>query len=614
MEQKTNAVALSSSVSSSLTTAKKTRKRPTETNYKKNNRALKNNHSSGKLVRQKSVPFLKGKLKIIPLGGVEEVGRNMTVFEYENDILIIDMGLQFPEEDMPGIDYIIPDVSYLKSKAKNIRGIIITHAHYDHIGAIPHLAPVLGNPPIYATPLTAAIIKKRQEDYPQASPLNLVTINKTDQIQLGQFWVEFFHVNHNIPDGVGVVIHTPVGNIFHSGDFKFDFSPIADKPADIGRIARLASQGALLLMSDSTDAEKPGHSLSESKIQSNLEEIFKHEKGRIIAATFSSLISRIQELISIAEKYNRKVAVDGYSMKTNVEIARQLGYIKANPRTFIKIDQVNNYPDKNILVLCTGAQGEGRAVLMRIINNEHRFLKIKPNDTIIFSSSVVPGNERSVQNLKDSIYKRGAKVIHYKMMDIHAGGHAQVEDLKMMINIIKPKFFMPIHGNYYMLKLHAEIAEEVGIPSKNIVVPTNGQVIEVTSQQIKSLPIKVPTDYIMVDGLGVGDVGQIVLRDRQVMSKDGMFTIIIVVDRKTGKFIQDPDIISRGFIYMKESKELLEEARKKVKKVVQEKIKESKENPLNWVYIRNNLRDVIGDFLYQKTQRRPMILPVVIEI
>ncbi len=555
--------------------------------------------------------FSKGKLKIIPLGGVEEIGRNMTIFEYENDIVIIDMGLQFPEEDMPGIDYVIPDSTYLNDKAKNIRGVIITHGHFDHIGGIPHLAPKLGNPQFYATPLTSAIIKKRQEDYTDSPPLNINVVDKKDKVQLGKFSVEFFHVNHNIPGGVGVVLRTPVGNIFYTGDFKFDFAPIADEPADIGRIASLANDGALILMSDSTGADSPGHSMSESQIQNNLEEIFKKEEGRIIAATFSSLISRIQEIITIAEKHNRKVAIDGYSMKTNVEIARKLGHIKTKRNTIIPINKANNFPDKNIVVLCTGAQGEGRAVLMRIINNEHRFIKIKPKDTVVFSSSVVPGNERTVQSLKDSIYKRGAKVIHYKMMDVHAGGHAQVEDLKMMINLVKPKFFIPIHGNYYMLKLHTEIAQKLGMPEKNTVIPGNGKIIEATANSLKLTTTKVPTNYVMVDGLGVGDIGQIVLRDRQVMSKDGMFTVIIAIESKTGNIIQEPDIISRGFIYMKESRELVEEARKKIKDVVKQK---TKEKPINWTYVRNNLRDILGDFLYQKTQRRPMILPVIIEV
>ncbi len=551
-------------------------------------------------------------LRIIPLGGFQEVGRNMTVFEYGQDVIIIDMGLQFPEEDMPGIDYIIPNVKYLEGKEKNIRGIIITHGHYDHIGAIPHLAPKLGNPPIFSTPLTLGIIKKRQEDYPNGCHLNLQTINKDSKIKLGAFNIEFFHVNHNIPDGIGVVINTPSGSIVYTGDFKFDHSPIGDEPADIGRIAEIGQKGVLALMSDSTDAETPGYSISEQTILESLDIIFERTEGRIIVATFSSLMSRIQQIITLAEKYNRKVALDGYSMKTNVEIARELGYIKVKKGTFINVSQINHYPPRGSVILCTGAQGEGSAVLMRIANHEHRFVKIQKNDTVIFSSSVVPGNERTVQGLKDTIYRQGAKVLHYKMMDVHAGGHAPQEDLKMMINLTKPQFFIPMHGSYYMLKLHAELAEKRGIPEKNIAVAENGQVIELTSKSIKATREKVPTNYVMVDGLGVGDVGNVVLRDRQMMAKDGMFTIIFAIDSKTGRMIGDVDIISRGFIYMKEATVLLDDVKKKVKEIVA-KSTGTPTRP-NWAYIRDNVRNSIGEFLYHKTQRRPMVLPVVIEV
>lgn len=550
-------------------------------------------------------------LKIIPLGGLEEVGRNMTVFEYGDDIIVIDMGLQFPEEDMPGIDYIIPNVSYLEERSKNIRGVIITHGHYDHIGAIPHIMPKIGNPPIYTAQLTAQIIKKRQEDYPNGFNLNINTVKKTDRLKLGCFEVEFFHINHNIPDSMGVALHTPVGTIIYTGDFKFDHSPVGDKPADIAHIAQLGAKGVLLLMSDSTDAGVPGYSISEKTIQDTLEDIFKKAEGRIIAATFSSLISRIQELIYLAEKYHRKVIIDGYSMKTNVEIAQNLGYLEAKKDTLIKLEKINDFPDDKILVLCTGAQGEGRAVLMRIVNKEHRYIRIKEKDTVIFSSSVIPGNERTVQHVKDTLSRHGAKIIHYQMMDVHAGGHAQAEDLKMMINLVKPKFFIPIHGNYYMLKLHAELAQIVGIPEKNIIIPSNGQVVKLNSKNIYLTDELAPTNYVMVDGLGIGDVGQVVLRDRQMMSKDGMFTIIVIIDSKTGKIIQEPDIISRGFIYMKESGELLGQTKRKVKQIIAQK---TKEPPINWTYVRTTLRDSIGQFLYSKTQRRPMILPVLIEV
>lgn len=551
-------------------------------------------------------------VRIIPLGGLEEVGRNMTVFEYDGDIIIVDMGLQFPEEDMPGIDYIIPDISYLKGKEKNIRGVIITHGHYDHIGAIPHLIGRLGNPPIFATALTAGIIKKREEDYPNHLRLNLNIIKRTDQINLGKFHVEFFHVNHNIPDGIGLAIFSPAGLIIYTGDFKFDFSPINDSPADIGRIAELGRRGVSLLMSDSTDAETPGHSVSEQTIMETLGHIFEKASGRIIAVTFSSLLSRMQQIITLAERYDRKVAVEGYSLKTNIEIAKRLNYMKIKKGTIIKTTDINKYPDNRVVVIGTGAQGESNAMLMRIANREHRVVSIRKGDTIIFSSSVVPGNERTVQGLKDTLCRQGANIIHYKMMDVHAGGHAYREDLKMIINLTRPTYFIPIHGNYYMRKIHAELAEAAGVPGANIILPDNGSVVELTPRTMRLAKEKVPVSYVMVDGLGVGDVGQVVLRDRQVMAKDGVFTVILIIDSKTKKLLGEPDIISRGFIYMKESQELVNEIRNKLKEIVA--TKSSAEGPINWAYVRNNIRDIMGEFLYVKTQRRPLILPVVIEV
>ncbi|MDP3057470.1 MAG: ribonuclease J [bacterium] len=551
-------------------------------------------------------------VRIIPLGGLEEVGRNMTAFEYGNDIIIIDMGLQFPEEDMPGIDYIIPDISYFKGKEKNIRGVIITHGHYDHIGAIPHLIRPLGNPPIFATPLTIGIIKKREDDYPDHVKLNLHTVTRNDKLDLGRFHIEFFHINHNIPDGIGIAIFTPVGLIMYTGDFKFDFSPVNDAPADIGRIAELGKRGVSLLMSDSTDAETPGHSVSEQTIMETLGRVFEKAQGRIIAVTFSSLISRIQHIITLAEQHGRKVALDGYSLKTNLEIAKQLSYVHVKKGTLIKIQDVNKYPNGQVVVIGTGAQGESNAMLMRIANHEHRSVNIQKGDTIIFSSSVVPGNERTVQGLKDTLCRQGAKIIHYKMMDVHAGGHAYREDLKMMMNLTHPNFFIPIHGNYYMRKVHSELAESTGIDPQNIIIPDNGSVVELTQKSIHLTKEKVPTDYIMVDGLGVGDVGEIVLRDRQAMAKDGIFTIIIIVDSKTKKIVGEPDIISRGFIYMKESTDLLNETKKKVRDIIT--IKTQGEGSINWAYVRNNLRDIIGEFLYTKTQRRPLVLPMIIEV
>jgi ribonuclease J len=570
-----------------------------------------NNHFMKKTIKSASGGKTQS-LRIIPLGGLEEVGRNMTVLEYGDDIMVIDLGLQFPEEDMPGIDYIIPNTAYLKDKKDKIRGVVITHGHYDHIGAIPHSIGRLGNPPIYTASLTRGMILKRQEDFPNAPKLDIQEVKITDKINLGCFKVEFFHINHNIPDSMGIVVETPVGRIIHTGDFKFDHSPINEAPADLARITQLGQQGVLMLMSDSTDAETPGHSLSENEIQKTLEEIFKGIEGRIIVATFASLLTRVQEIIWLAEKFGRQVAVDGYSMKANVAIAKELGYLKTKKYTLISPKQANALPDNKVLILCTGAQGEGNAVLMRLATGEHRSLEIHPKDTVIFSSSVVPGNERSVQNLRDALYHKGAKVIHYEMMDVHAGGHAPSEDLKMMLNLVKPKFFMPIEGNYYMLKLHGELAESVGIPAKNIMIAGNGDVILLDQKSIQLSKEKVPANYVMVDGLGVGDVGEIVLRDRQAMAKDGMFVIIAVVDSKTGRVHGEPDIISRGFVYLRESKELLDQTREKVKEIVRQSA--SSEHTVNWTYIKDNIRDKVGQFLYTKTQRRPMVLPVVIEI
>lgn len=551
-------------------------------------------------------------LRIIPLGGLEEVGRNMMALEYKDDIIIVDMGLQFADEDMPGIDYIIPNTAYLKEKKEKIQGIIITHAHYDHIGAIPHSMARLGNPTIYTAPLTKNIIKKRQEDFPNTPKLNIEEINRKSQIKLGSFKIEFFHINHNIPDNLGLVINTPVGNVVHTSDFKFDHTPIADEPVDISRLNQISKEGVLLLMSDSTNAEKPGNSISEKDIQDNLEQIFKISSGRIVVGTFSSLISRIQEIINLAEKYNRKVAVDGYSMRTNLEIAKQMGYVKSEKGTIIKPEQIKKYPDNQVVLLCTGAQGESNAVLMRIANQEYKHLQVKRDDAVVFSSSIVPGSERAVQGLKDTFAQQGAELYHYQMMDIHAGGHAQKEDLKMMINLMKPKFFMPIHGNYYMLNLHSKIAEDADIPSKNIVIGSNGQVILLNKDSIELTEEKVAANYVIVDGLGVGDVGEIVLRDRQALAQDGIFVIITAINRKTGKVYGDPDIISRGFVYLRTSKELLDQTRQKVKKIISDSA--SSENKVNLSHVKEDIKEKIGQYLYNKTQRQPMVLPVIIKI
>jgi len=551
-------------------------------------------------------------LKIIPLGGLGEVGRNMMLLEYGRNILIIDLGFRLPEENMLGVDYIIPNISYLKNRSKDILGIIFTHGHYDHIGAVPYLVEKLGNPEMFASLLTQGIILKRQEDFPNQSKLEINEIRDGSRIRVGPFKIEFFRINHNIPDNLGLFIETPIGNILHTSDFKFDPTPINDLPTNFQKIKNFGKRRILLLMSDSTGAEEEGHSLSEKDILKNLEGIFKEARGRIIAATFASLINRIQQIISLSEKFGRKVILEGYSMKTNVEIAKILGYIRVKKGTIINVKDIDKYSDSRITILCTGAQGEGSAVLMRIANREHKFLHFKKGDTVILSSSVIPGNERTVQALKDEILRQGAIVFHYQMMDIHAGGHAQKEELKEMIKIMNPKFFLPVHGQYSMLVSHANLAQKMGLPEKNIVVAENGQIINISREKIFIERAEVPSNYVMVDGLGIGDVGEVVLRDRQMLAKDGMFVIVALIDRQTGKVRGSPDIISRGFVYLRESKELLRETRKRVVGIIHKTTGSG--GAVNWVYVKDEIRNKIGEFLFSKTQRRPIILPVVIEV
>lgn len=556
------------------------------------------------------------KLRVMCLGGLEEVGRNMTVMEYNDDIIIIDMGLQFPEEDMHGIDYIIPNIAYLENKLDKIRGIIITHGHMDHIGGIPHLIGKLGNPPIFTGKLTAGLLRKRCEEYRDCPKLNIAEIDDSSGIQLGKsFRADFLRVNHSIPDTFAVVITTDLGIIVHTGDFKIDYSPVNDKPADLNRIAQIGGRGVLLLMSDSTDSTHPGYQISESSIGDEIGKLFEKIDGRIIIGTFASQLSRVQKIFDLAQRYGRRIYLKGRSMNDNVEIAHQIGYLKFNPRILIRDADLSHLPDDKIIILGTGAQAESNAFLMRVVNGEDRSVHLKQNDTVIFSSSVIPGNERTIQNLKDMIVRQGAKVIHYEMMDVHAGGHAKQEDLKLMMRLLKPRFFMPIEGNHYMLRAHAELAEQVGIPKENIFIADNGQIVEIgkagNAVYSKLTNEKVITDYVMVDGLGVGDVSNIVLRDRRVMAEDGMIVVIATIDSKTGEPIGNPDIISRGFVYMKENKELIESTRMKVKKIVKD---HDPRTPADDDYIKNKIRSDVGQYLFSKTKRRPMVLPVVIKV
>lgn len=553
----------------------------------------------------------RSKLRVSIIGGAEEVGRNMTMVEYGKDVILIDCGLMFPEEDQPGVDYIIPNVSFLKGRESDLKAILITHGHYDHIGGIPHLSPTLHHPPIYGTKLTNGIIMKRQEDFPEKGKIDLREIDPDKDLQLGVFRVEFFRVNHNIPDCVGIVVHTPEGTLVHTGDFKFDLEPIIDEVADFAKLANYGEQGVLALLSDSTNAPAPGHQMSESKIGETLDDIFRTASGRVIVGTFASLLNRLQQVIWVSEKYGRKVVVEGFSMKSNIEIAQQLGFFKMDSKTIISSKEATRLPDDKLTIMSTGAQGESNAALMRMANREHRFFKIQKGDTIIFSSSVIPGNERTVQRLKDTLLKEGAHVIHYEMMDVHAGGHAKAEDLKLLYRLLNPKYIIPVEGNRFLLEANKNVALELGWSPERAIVTTNGEVMEFSGGEMKILKDKIVTDYVMVDGLGVGDVQEVVLRDRQLMSEDGMFVVIVTVKKQTGELVGSPDIISRGFVYMKDAKHLIDDARERIKKVAAKHNPDHEADPM---WLKNKLRDDIGQFLFQKTQRRPMILPVVIEV
>ncbi|MDP2934291.1 MAG: ribonuclease J [bacterium] len=569
---------------------------------------LKHRPARQKKTRQQSI------LRIIPLGGMEEVGRNMTVFEYGDDIVILDMGIQFPEEDMPGIDFIIPNVSYLRGKEKNIRGVIFSHGHLDHIGAAPLLLKKLGYPTIIGRDLTIALIEKRMEEYAKESVKHLRIIKVksiNDRFNLGKFRIGFFNVEHSIMDAIGVIINTPNGTVIHPGDWTMGKNPINQQAITYNHLSSLPTPKILMLESlGSLDTTQ--EPVSEKDMYTNLEKLIREATGKVIIGTFSSQITRIGHIIEYAKKIGKKVAPDGYGMKMNIEIAQKLKYIKTDKEVLIPVEDIHKYPENKIIIICTGAQGEGNAVLSRIITGNHKFIRIKKNDTIIFSSSVIPGNERTIQRLKDGLYRKCDNVIHNDIMDVHISGHSNAASIKEIIKQIRPDFFLPVYANHYFLKEAAKLAIQTGISKDKIFVLDNGSIIEFQNRTARVLNKKVDTSYVFVDGLGIGDIGHIVLRDRQTMAEDGMFVIITTIDRRTGKVKNNPDIISRGFIYMKESRELLTEARKKVKEIVGHTTTAGA--PIDWAYVKDNLRDKMGQFLYSKTRRRPMILPVIIEV
>lgn len=557
-------------------------------------------------------PMRADALRIIPIGGCEEVGRNMTIFEYGNDIVILDMGVQFPEEDMPGIDYVIPNAKYLIGKESHIRGVIFSHGHLDHIGAAPILLEKLGNPPVIAMPLTLAMIKHRQEDYKKGSAEKLKTItikSIKDSIALGAFTAKFFQVEHSIMDSMGTILETPVGTVLHPGDWTMerDVDGVTHLRYDHLKHVKRPS----ILMLESLGSLREGRHATHEELYKNLHEILSKAPGRVIIATFSSQVERVKWVIEAAAGIGKYVALDGYSMKMNIEIAKELGYIKIPRGTLIDVQDVDRYPEQRVVVVCTGAQGEENAVLNRIASGDHRFIKLRKHDTVIFSSSVIPGNERSVQRLKDNIYRQAEYVIHGDLMDVHVSGHATRRDIVDMLVQTQPDYFIPVYGNHFFLKESRNLAVKNLFPMERILVPDNGSIIELSADGMKLLPKKAPSDYVFVDGLGVSDTQHVVLRDRQVLAEDGMIVVIVTVNAKAGQLIQNPDIISRGFVFLKDNKELIEDIRHRVKKMVIES------NPLQWTdtnQIRNDIRDKIGQFIFTRTEKRPMVLPVVIEV
>ena len=600
-------------------TSTKTKAYRPKSNRKNNKRESDRHHSRSKASNAKNqsgvknkIAFERDKLKIYALGGLEEVGRNMTVFEYEQDIVIIDMGHQFPEEEMHGIDYILPNITSLKGKEKNIRAVIITHGHLDHVGAAPHLLPELGNPLIIAAPMTAAILRKQIEDHSNKfTPKILELKDLKSPIKLGKFTINFFQVTHSIKDAVGVILQTPTATVIHPGDWRYDLDPVEGPKTDLRHLAKWKSRTKpTVLMMESLGSTQPGFQGSEMSVYKNMEQIIKDAPSRVIFGTFSSMIERIGQIIQIAEKNGKKVAVDGYSMKANVEIGRKFGFIKTNKDTLIDIAKIDDYDKAKVVVICTGSQGEDRAVLRRIANGDHRFIKIEPKDTIVFSSSVIPGNERTIQTLKDKFYRLGANVIHKEIMDVHAGGHGKIEDIKLLLEEVQPDYLIPVYANHYLLQEASKVAQTTGFPKDKIFVADNGQIIEFDKRGGRLTKEKVVTDYVFVDGLGVGDVSNVVLRDRQVMAADGMIVVIVTIDKKRGQLAQNPDLISRGFIYMKENKTLIEETRSLARKIFKGNLK----GGIDDGFFKDKIRTEISNFLYQKTQRRPMVLPVIIQI
>ena len=550
----------------------------------------------------------QNKVQIIPLGGLGEIGKNMTAFRYGDDMILIDAGLMFPEDDMLGIDLVIPDISYLIENQDKLKGIFLTHGHEDHIGALPYVMKQI-DCPVYGTALTLGILEGRLKENGVSSE-NCRIIKPGDKITAGAFKLDFIRVNHSIPDAIAIAINTPIGTIIHTGDFKIDHTPVDGQVTEFNKFAEYGDRGVLALLADSTNAERPGFTPSEKMVGKTFDDEFRYAKNRIIVATFSSNVHRIQQVIDAALKYDRKVAVIGRSMVNVVNIAKELGYLKAPEGEIIDIDETHNYTPDKIVIITTGSQGEPMSALTRMAMNDHKKVDIMPGDTVIISATPIPGNEKLVSRTIDHLYKLGADVIYEKSNGVHVSGHASQEEIKLMHNLVRPKFFIPVHGEFRHLIKHANLAQSSGMPKENIVIAENGSVIELTKNSI-GINGKVPAGKVLVDGLGVGDVGNIVLRDRRQLSQDGIMIVVVTIDKENCHVVSGPDIVSRGFVYVREAEGLMDEAKDKV----QLALEKCEENGVSeWSAIKSTVRDSLGRFLYERTRRRPMILPIIMEI
>ncbi|MBS4022396.1 MAG: ribonuclease J [Dethiobacter sp.] len=549
------------------------------------------------------------KIQIIPLGGIGEIGKNMFVIRFEDQMLVIDSGLAFPGDELLGIDVVIPDITYLLENKDKVLAIILSHGHEDHIGALPYVLPQL-NVPVYGTRLTLGLVEGKLREHHMLDQCTLNIITPDDTLRLGSFKLEFFRTNHSIPDSVGIAIKTPVGTVVYTSDFKFDQTPVNGNPTEYDKLARLGRKGVLVAFSDSTNAERPGYTLSEKEVGASIMDIFRTSKQRIILATFASNIHRIQQVFDAACHYKRKVAVVGRSMVNVVQIAQELGYLNVCQGALIEIDELNTLPPSRAVIITTGSQGEPMSALTRISMSEHRKVEIIPGDTVIIAATPIPGNEKLVSRTIDNLFKRGANVIYERVSGIHVSGHASQEELKLMLNLLKPKYLIPVHGEYRHLIHHAQLAAKVGIREQDVFVIENGQVLEFT-QRSGRVAGNVTAGKVLVDGLGIGDVGNVVLRDRKLLSQDGILIVVLGLERENNRVVAGPDIYSRGFVYVKESEGLMDEAREQVTRLL-EKMENGKRQ--DWFSLKNNMRDTLSRFIWEKTHRRPMILPIIMEM